>query len=364
MLTRFYKTSYSFWLGLVTNDKPIWLRYAIAILMAPVTLSAIAVLETIDPEGHIFVINILGVLIVICWAGFWPGMVTAFLTSLGTDYFFIPPFGTVFHTPAGIIQLGVYMTISIMAGAIVAAFQHSLRKENELKEWAESCAEADRNVLYIVNHDLKSPLTGMAMQVALLARQLRHQISPAQLSTFEGVDTSIQRMTRIIDDMQEAGKIQAGHFSTDLNVCELGTLLQESIIIFRERAEAKKIRIQFLCDSQLPNIRSDASRILQVVSNFLSNAIKFAPERSNVNVQVSKEGDHMRVSVTNDGDGISSHDLPHVFERHWQAQGTKHLGMGLGLYIAKIIIQSLHGTIGVENHAGRGCTFYFSLPIN
>jgi K+-sensing histidine kinase KdpD len=350
--------------GFVTKNRSTFSRYAAAILITPVILYMFNLLRQIDPDGHLSVVNILGVLVVVCWGGLWPGVVAAILVSIGTDYYFIQPVGEIFTSATGVIQLAIYLSISLITGGVVAALRHSLQKENELKEFAEKCAEADRNVLYIVNHDLKSPLTGIAMKALLLRRQLQEKISPSQRELFESIDQSIVRMTRIIDDLQEAGKIESGHFSTDVKDCELNTLIEESIFSFRDRAEAKKIKIQLLADKTLPKIRSDGARVLQVISNFLSNAIKFAPEKSQVNIQISKEGDNMKVSVTNAGEGIPESHLPHVFDRHWQAEETKHLGMGLGLYIAKIIIQSLNGKIGVENHSGPGCTFFFLLPID
>jgi two-component system, chemotaxis family, sensor kinase Cph1 len=123
--------------------------------------------------------------------------------------------------------------------------------------------------------------------------------------------------------------------------------------------------IAFRCEvaRDVPNIRIDHGRIVQVLTNLIGNAVKFTPEGGTVVMQVTSGEGKVQFSVSDTGPGIRNEDLPHIFERFWQATRTAHLGTGLGLPIAKGIVEAHGGVIWVESRPGVGATFYFTLPI-
>src|SRR5207248_10835036 len=110
-------------------------------------------------------------------------------------------------------------------------------------------------------------------------------------------------------------------------------------------------------------VRADAARIHQVLANILGNAIKFTPDGGMVTLRAQHAGNSVRFSVTDTGPGIDEEDRPHLFDRFWQVPSTASMGSGLGLFIARAIVESHDGTIGVESVVGKGTTFAFHLPV-
>ena len=124
---------------------------------------------------------------------------------------------------------------------------------------------------------------------------------------------------------------------------------------FRPLVLSKESTLTSKTEPGLPKILVDRDRILQVLSNFLNNAVKFTPPRGRISIDVSRDGDHsVRFAITDTGPGIKPEDLPHVFSRYWQAKKTAHLGSGLGLAIAKGIAEAHHGAVAVHSELGRG----------
>ncbi|HEY0035645.1 MAG TPA: ATP-binding protein, partial [Longimicrobium sp.] len=128
-------------------------------------------------------------------------------------------------------------------------------------------------------------------------------------------------------------------------------------------AAEKEIEAGSSIDADLPAAWADRERIHQVLSNLVGNAVKFTPQEGRVLVTTVAEDGEIRVSVADTGPGIPPEHLPHVFDRFWQARSTRRAGAGLGLAIARGIVEAHGGAIGVESEPGRGTTFHFTLPL-
>ena len=135
------------------------------------------------------------------------------------------------------------------------------------------------------------------------------------------------------------------------------------IEVMRTQAEARRQNIELNIGSGLPLVWADPDRIGQVLSNLLGNAIKFSPEDSKVIVSALQQGDRVVIGVSDQGPGIPPEYLQKVFDRYWQPAGTKGLGSGLGLSIAKGIVEAHCGKIWAESQPGYGSSFYFTLPL-
>jgi signal transduction histidine kinase len=131
----------------------------------------------------------------------------------------------------------------------------------------------------------------------------------------------------------------------------------------RPLAAARSQQLSCRAPRELPTIQADPSRLQQVLSNVIGNAIKFTPEGGAIAVQAIVAQGDVRFSVRDSGPGISAEDLPRLFDRHWRARRTAHLGAGLGLAIARGIVEAHGGRIWAESDAGRGATFHFVLPL-
>jgi signal transduction histidine kinase len=214
-------------------------------------------------------------------------------------------------------------------------------------------------LLAIVSHDLRTPLSTIALGTTLLedASQDRTQV-------IEIIKRAADRMERLIKDLQEMGRLDAGRtLRVDARSVELATLLREACEALHIQAGAKQQEVT--CDLPAPPIAvsADPDRICQVLGNLIGNAIKFTPRGGRIVLAARREGPEVRVSVTDQGPGIPEADLPRVFDPYWQAQATARLGAGIGLKIAKGLVEAHGGRIWVESKVGEGTTFSFTLPV-
>jgi len=218
------------------------------------------------------------------------------------------------------------------------------------------------NVLTIVSHDLKNPVTTLA----LIGHALRRpEISDRKkLTDFaDKIQRSVDRMLALLNDLLDLSKIQSGTFSVAPEVERLSDVLSPLIESMRMLSDAKHQAIELNLPPDLPAVRVDAHRISQVMANLLGNAIKFTPERGRIRVTARQAASAVIVSVSDNGNGISNEDMQKVFDWFFQAQEYKRVGTGLGLSIAKGIVEAHGGSIWVESQLGKGSSFSFSLPL-
>jgi signal transduction histidine kinase len=217
-------------------------------------------------------------------------------------------------------------------------------------------------LLAIVSHDLRTPLSTISLGTTLLEDASQGQEDRTQV--IEIIKRAADRMERLIKDLQEMGRLDAGRtLRVDVRSVELATLLREACEALHIQAGAKQQEVS--CDLPAPPIAvsADPDRICQVLGNLIGNAIKFTPRGGRIVLAARREGREVRVSVTDQGPGIPEADLPRVFEPYWQAQGTARLGAGIGLKIAKGLVEAHGGRIWVESKMGEGTTFSFTLPV-
>jgi signal transduction histidine kinase len=170
-------------------------------------------------------------------------------------------------------------------------------------------------------------------------------------------------MNRMIDDLLDVANIERGRLSLELDAREPAELVLRAIHMFDFESREHGIRLETALPTNLPLVRADAARIVQVLANLLRNAIKFTPEGGEIRVSVERKDSSVVFSVRDSGRGISTEDQRHIFDRYWQsAAGARTRGTGLGLSIAQGIVQAHGGRIWVESTLGSGSTFAFTIP--
>jgi len=250
-----------------------------------------------------------------------------------------------------------------MAGAL--ARTRLFEMERRAREDAERARVARDEVLSIVSHDLRNPVSTVAMSVALL-RDPELSLSDVERRVqLDIIARSTERMNRLIRDLLDVARIEQGRLTIDCRCHDPAALVEEACDAFRAAAHDKALT--FLCrvDGELPRVYVDRDRIVQLLSNYLNNAVKFTSSGGRIEVSAHAEPDGaVRISVTDTGPGIAADDLPHVFTRFWQSKRTAHLGTGLGLAIAKGIAAAHRGSVDVHSEVGRGSTFSVVLPFS
>ncbi len=219
------------------------------------------------------------------------------------------------------------------------------------------------DLVAVVSHDLRSPLNVIQMQAALLLRAPLDEPAAGRVRTgAERIQRSVARMNVLIRDLLDLAKIEAGRFALEWQTEEVGAMVDEGLVLLRPLADAKGITIREEL-TEVPPVRADRERVFQVLSNLVGNAIKFTPERGTIVVRAEPQGRAVQFTVADTGPGIAPEQLAHLFDRYWQATRRQREGAGLGLYIAKGIIEAHGGKIWADAQTGSGARFMFTLPV-
>ena len=228
----------------------------------------------------------------------------------------------------------------------------------------QRAVRARDDLVAVVSHDLKNPLSLIATQAALFLRILTpaEEVSGRLRGGLERILRAVERMSALIHDLLDLAKIEAGRFSLQRSPEDVRDMIEEALIILRPLADAKRITVVDEIDGA-PSVSVDRERIYQVLSNLIGNAVKFTPEGGRIVVRVEERPGKLVVTVTDNGPGLRAEQLPHLFERYWQARVPSRDGSGLGLFIAKGIVEAHGGRIWAESAAGAGATVGFSLPL-
>jgi signal transduction histidine kinase len=217
-------------------------------------------------------------------------------------------------------------------------------------------------MLGVVAHDLRNPLNTMLMAAQLLADSTEPESVARRQAAV--VQRAGERMNRLVQDLLDVKRMESGRLTIELRRVLAPTLVTEAVEMLRSIAASSRIEL-VLEDSceDLPPVSADPHRVQQVLSNLIGNAIKFTPRGGRIAVRCSRAEGEVRFEVRDTGPGIPAEHLPHVFGQFWQAKRADRRGIGLGLAIAKGIVEAHGGKIWVESTCGVGSTFFFTLPV-
>lgn len=225
---------------------------------------------------------------------------------------------------------------------------------------AQQASRARDEVLAIVAHDLRNPLNTIHLATSLLLETVPEGMHRKHLAI---VSRSVDRMNRLIQDLLEVTRLESGKLSLELGVEPVAPLLSEAETMLCPLAAASSIQLEIATQDDLPPVVMDPARILQVISNLVGNAIKFTPQNGVIRLACEAIDGQVRFSISDTGRGIPPEQLPHIFSRFWQANRSDRRGIGLGLSIARGLVEAHGGSIWVESGIGTGTTFHFTLPM-
>ena len=253
-------------------------------------------------------------------------------------------------------------TFTLLLAQVTATALHRARSydvEQEKRKHAELVAQARAEVLGVVAHDLRNPLSLIVTTTELLEEDLEPERRQQILTIAKRAG---KQMNRLIGDLLDTVQMQSGRLSLDLEDLSVATILGQADENFRPRAEGRQILLTVILPDDNLFVHADALRVQQVLGNLIGNALKFTPSDGNVTVRVEPRDDEVVFHVTDSGPGIPAEQIPHLFEQFWQARSDKR-GVGLGLTIAKGIVDAHGGRIWAESTVGSGSTFSFTLPM-
>jgi PAS domain S-box-containing protein len=231
-----------------------------------------------------------------------------------------------------------------------------------LYDEARAAVRVRDDVLAIVSHDLRNPLSTIMTSTGRLL-DLMNENGDLMRAPLERCQRAARRMTHMISDLVDAASLETGTLSLDRRDSELGRVISDALDLLQPLADARQLQLSYQLAGETPRAYCDRERVVQVLSNLVGNAIKFTPAGGEIRVVCETWGAMVRIAVSDDGPGIPSDQIPRIFDRYWhQPQHESRQGAGLGLYIAKGIVENHGGRIWVDSTLGRGSTFYFTLP--
>ena len=217
-----------------------------------------------------------------------------------------------------------------------------------------------------VSHELRTPLTSISGSLGLLAGGIAGSLPGKAARLIEIAKLNCERLVRLINDILDLERAESGRLELRLVAQRLKPIVQQAIDANRAYAQNFGAAIELAADSADASVLVDHDRLVQVLTNILSNAAKFSPRGGAISVAIRAEGDSVRVSVRDRGPGIAPEFQPRIFQRFAQADSSDSRakgGTGLGLSIAKTIMERLGGSIGFDSPSGEGATFFITLPM-
>lgn len=239
----------------------------------------------------------------------------------------------------------------------------SLALENaRLHGESKQSALLRERILAVVSHDLRDPLGTIDLANTLLLRNHAVREDPHARRQIEVIHRGTQRAVRLVGDLLDVASIQAGKLSLQLATRQLRPLLDEPVEAYEPLAREKGVRLRWELGSEETWVRCDADRLRQVLSNLLGNALRFTPAGGEIVVRAGVEGGEARLSVADTGAGIAPEERDHIFDLYWKSRRPEG-GTGLGLFIARGIVESHGGRMWVESQPGQGSRFTFTLQL-
>jgi signal transduction histidine kinase len=346
---------------LVAQRGPIQ-RHAIAAALAAASLAIVYSLSRLE-AANFSSLALASVVLSAIYGGKSPAMLCTLITAVGIDYLLAEPVFQVFDSWTSLLRILTYGTVGCLIAQLMSSLRTAYRRLHAEHHKAQLAIKARDNVLAMVSHDLRSPLSAILLHAGFLWRALVHGEPVSDLrSGLENIHRSAQRMSRLIEDLLDAVKIEAGRFRVEQKMSDLLPVIEDAVEGTRRAAEAKRIRLLLELPNGRQELSCDRGRLTQAMTNLLSNAVKFSPEGAPVEVRLDSSGDWISISIRDWGPGIPEEHLCQLFGPYWQAAETAHLGTGLGLYITKSIVDAHGGRIEVHSTQSRGATFTVLLP--
>ncbi len=296
--------------------------------------------------------------------GLGPGLLATVLSGLGFSYFYLPPlFSFAVETTTGLARLGEFAAVGVLISALHEVRRRAQERAEAASAEAQAANRAKADFVAAVSHELRTPLASILGWLNVL------RMTDPQDTKFVGIVDRIERNARtesqLIEDLLDISRIDAGQLRMDVRVIDIRKPIEASIETVRPALDGKHLELQATISPV--RVSGDARRLQQVFWNLISNAVRLTPEGGRIEIDTVLTNSRVVVAVRDTGPGIEPAFLPYVFDRFRQgttADGNRHAGLGLGLAIARHLVELHGGTIRVES-AGPGCgaTFIVELPI-
>lgn len=332
-------------------------RLALAVLIAVAALGAVSALEPLLGRPYYFP-AFAGIVLSAVLAGRRAGLVTTLVFTAAYAYWFLDPRGHFAmkgpHESAALAAYTVTGFFVAWVGGTLRTLYARVRSEHRLLETTVSQRE---DILRALTHDVRSPLNAIAMHAALLERA--EGTDPGVARRARAIRTSVVAIDVMLQDLVKVVALESGQVVLERAPVELHALLDH----VRERLGGvlPMERVEVQVPRDLPRLHVDPPRLERVLVNLVSNALKYS--EGPVTIDAASRDGEVVVSVRDRGTGIGPEDLPHIFQKYYRAGDARQReGLGLGLYISRLLVEAHGGRIWAESTPGQGSTFHVAIP--
>jgi signal transduction histidine kinase/HAMP domain-containing protein len=214
-----------------------------------------------------------------------------------------------------------------------------------------------------VSHELKTPLTSMGMAVGILGDEIVGNLSDKQKELILSMREDYNRLNKLVKEILELSRIESGGIQLEFKPTDIKMLLKGCIKTFSLQCEEKNIKLRYISNGDVPLISADYDYLSRAVGNFIGNSIKFIDKGGEINLSADSNDSNLVITIADNGPGINPEYLDKIFDKFVQVSGTKPGSVGLGLTIAKEIIELHHGSINVWSKPGQGSKFEITIPV-
>ncbi|MBN1311454.1 MAG: HAMP domain-containing histidine kinase [Anaerolineae bacterium] len=255
----------------------------------------------------------------------------------------------------GELTTRVPITTTDELGALATSF-------NQMTFQLDRQQQLRKQMVADIAHELRTPLSVMQ---GTLEAMLDGVLQP-EPDELRNLHAETRRLARLVDDLRTLSLADEGRLELEQEPVDIGGLVEQVVRQTTPMAEARHITLRAEVEQAVPTIRADGDRLIQALTNLLSNALRYTPQNGQVIVRASKVANNIRLEVEDDGPGIAPEDLPFVFERFWRGDKSRSRGSGgsgIGLAIVRQLVEMHGGTVGVQSQVGQGAMFWIELPV-
>lgn len=224
-------------------------------------------------------------------------------------------------------------------------------------------SEAKTNFIATISHELKTPISSIKMSAKLLTDARVGNLNEEQKELVKSINDDSERLLKITGEVLNMSQVETGNIQLKLQSTNINSIIEQSLDAVHSAAQQKHISIKTNIAKNLPNVQADAEKTSWVLINFLTNAIKYSPDKTTITINVFQNNNTVTLTVTDQGNGIEEKYTSKIFDRYFKVPGNTNSSTGLGLAISKEFIEAQNGKIWAESIIGEGSTFGFSLAI-